>query len=92
MDQGSTGRSLQGAPIRCVRLKVQLHFLLSHVGEWQAGTAGSAQLLVLSYGLPRLTAGLSFWGLAAGGGGQGAGLGREGRGLGAEKSRRERGC
>lgn len=55
MDQGSAAGSPQGAPIRCIGLKVQLHFLLSHVGDLQAGTADRAQLLVLSYGLPRLS-------------------------------------
>lgn len=55
MDQGSAAGSPQGVPIGCVRLEVQLHFLLSHVGDLQAGTADSAQLLVLSYGLPRLS-------------------------------------
>lgn len=66
MNQGSAAGSSQGAPIRCAMLKVQLHFLLGHAGDLQPGTANSVQLLVLSYGL---TAGLSCWGLAAGGGG-----------------------
>lgn len=79
MDQGSAVGPPQGTPKRDVRLKVQLHFLLSHVGDLQAGTTGSTQLPVLSYGLPRLTARLSFWGLAAGGRGLGGG------GLGVEK-------
>lgn len=86
MDQGSAVGSSQGGPIRCVRLKVQLHFLLSHVetcSQAQRTVLGSWCLAMDSQDSHCRTGllGTGSWGRGLRGGGLGAGAG-------AEKSRR----